>query len=201
MVVNNINQMFCFRCYHTWIKRIKQRKSKYCPKCKSPYWYKPRKRISKGIILKMQDMIINIHNTIIKISGGESGIRDIGGIYNSTYKILNYQGKNKRKPSNIGAFVLNEFAKRHYFTDGNKRTAYAMAKIFMLINNSHLKIDYIQAIDFIISVAEYNSKKTLQEILHWIETHSTEIEQKELENYLNKTALSLMLGAKEYDQY
>ena len=32
----------CCRCKHTWIPRVKN-KSKVCPKCKSPYWDKPRK--------------------------------------------------------------------------------------------------------------------------------------------------------------
>jgi len=51
-----------------------------------------------------------------------------------------YQYRNQENPENIGAFALNEFAKRHYFIDGNKRTAYAIAKVFMLINKCHLKI-------------------------------------------------------------
>lgn len=33
----------CERCSHKWIPRIKK-KPIICPKCKSPYWNKPRKR-------------------------------------------------------------------------------------------------------------------------------------------------------------
>lgn len=192
----NNDILFCFRCYHNWKKR-KTKTPKTCPKCNSPYWNKPRKRISKGIILKMENTIINIHNTIINLSGGENGVRDEGGIYNSVYKLLNYQYKNQNNPENIGAFALNEFATRHYFTDGNKRTAYAIAKIFMLINKCHLKIQYKEATKFIIKVAEYNSKITLKEIKKWINDNCIEINEKILENYLNKTALNLMLGDDE----
>jgi death-on-curing protein len=142
----------------------------------------------------MEETIINIHNTIIKLSGGEKGIRDEGGIYNSVYKLLNYQYKNQIHPENIGAFALNEFAKKHYFVDGNKRTSYAIAKIFMLVNKCHLKIQYKEAIEFILKVAEYKSKITLEEIKNWIKNNCIQIDEKILENYLNKTALNLMLG-------
>ena len=125
------------------------------------------------------------------------GVRDEGGIYNSIYRLLNYQYKNQDNPENIGAFALNEFAKRHYFIDGNKRTAYAIAKIFMLINKCHLKIQYKEATEFILKVAEYNSKITLEEIKKWINDNCTHIDEKILENYLNKTALYLMLGDDE----
>ena len=195
-MIRNDN-IFCFRCYHTWKRRI-EIKPKYCPKCKSPYWNKPRKRISREFVLKMQETIININSTIIKLSGGEVGIRDNGGIYNSTYKLLNHQYKNLRNPESIGAFVLNEFAKRHYFVDGNKRTAYAIAKIFMLINGCHLKIQYKDATHFILEIAKYGSKVTFEEIRDWLNQNCFSIEQKELENYLNKTALTLMLGGDEY---
>ena len=199
-MVKNNNTLFCFRCYHTWRKR-KEDLPKSCPnpKCHSPYWNKPRKKISKGMVLKIEETIINIHNTIIKLSGGETGLRDQGGIYNSVYKLLNYQYKHQNNPENIGAFALNEFAKRHYFVDGNKRTAYAVAKIFMLINKSHLKIQYKEATEFIIKVAEYNSKITLEEIKKWIIENCINIDEKLLENYLNKTALNLMLGDEEYE--
>lgn len=190
---NNNDTLFCFRCYHNWKKR-REKNPNTCPKCNSPYWNRPRKRISKGIVLKMEETIVNVHNTIIKLSGGENGLRDKGGIYNSTYKLLVHQYKNQKNPESIGAFALNEFAKRHYFIDGNKRTAYAIAKIFMLVNNCHLRIQYKEATEFILNVAEYNSKVTFDDIKKWINENCSLVNPKELENYLNKTALNLMLG-------
>ncbi|MDP4039189.1 MAG: type II toxin-antitoxin system death-on-curing family toxin [Candidatus Pacearchaeota archaeon] len=191
---NDNSQSFCFRCYHLWKKRIKSRPSKYCPRCKSPYWNKPRKKVSKEFVLKMKEMIVKIHNTIIKLSGGEMGIRDDGGVYNSTYKLLNHQYKNQRNPKSIGAFAINEFAKRHYFIDGNKRTAYALAKIFMLINGCHLRVQYKEATPFILEIAKYESKTTFEDIKKWFNGNCSLIDQKDVENYLNKTALYLMLG-------
>src|SRR3989344_2153767 len=193
MIKKDNISLFCFRCYHPWKKRTEAR-PKYCPKCKSPYWNKPRRKVSRNFVVEMQEMIINIHNAIIKFSGGAMGVRDEGGIYNSTYKLLNNQHKNLREPQSIGAFALNEFAKRHYFVDGNKRTAYAIAKIFMLINGCHLKVQYKEATHFIIEIAKYESKVHFEEIRKWLSGNCLPIEQKDLENYLNKAALNLMLG-------
>jgi death on curing protein len=192
-MIKNNKTLFCFRCYHCWTSR-EDKNPKYCPKCHSPYWSKPRKNISKNSVLKLRETIINIHNKIIEISGGEKGIREDGGIYNSTYKLLNYQEKNKNNPVDIGAFILNEFARRHYFVDGNKRTAYALAKIFMMINRCHLKINYSNATDFIISVAEYESKIELEEIKDWLKKNSIFVEEKNIESYLNKEFINVMLG-------
>src|ERR1700682_6338676 len=33
----------CQRCGHEWFPRDKDQEPKVCPKCKSPYWNKPRK--------------------------------------------------------------------------------------------------------------------------------------------------------------
>ncbi len=37
----------CYRCDHEWLPHNKDILPKVCPKCKSPYWDKPRKRVKK----------------------------------------------------------------------------------------------------------------------------------------------------------
>lgn len=192
-MIKNDNILFCFRCYHTW-KRRRDLCPRFCPKCKSPYWNRPRKRISKEFVLKIKETIINVHNAIIKLSGGEKGIREDGGIYNSAYKLLAHQNKHKKDPTSIGAFILYEFAKRHYFVDGNKRTAYAVAKIFMLVNRCHLKTEYDEALKFILEIAKYGSKLTFENIKKWLDENCIHIEEKDVENYLNKVLVNIILG-------
>jgi predicted Zn-ribbon and HTH transcriptional regulator len=39
----------CSRCTHQWVPRNKGEKPTVCPKCKNPYWDKPkRKGMNKG---------------------------------------------------------------------------------------------------------------------------------------------------------
>jgi predicted Zn-ribbon and HTH transcriptional regulator len=33
----------CERCRHEWVPREKAQEPRVCPKCKSPYWNRPRK--------------------------------------------------------------------------------------------------------------------------------------------------------------
>jgi hypothetical protein len=38
----------CERCEHEWVPRGKEQEPRVCPKCKSPYWYRPPKTSAKG---------------------------------------------------------------------------------------------------------------------------------------------------------
>ncbi len=141
-----------------------------------------------------------MHNNIIEFSGGLEGVRNEGGIYNSVSKIFNYQLRHRNDPIGLGAFIFNEFAKRHYFNDGNKRTAYAFAKSFMLINGCHLFTKYADSIDFILKVAEYNSKVEFQEIKRWLKNKCKMIEERNAEKYLKEVLYNLIVEVKDNER-
>jgi predicted Zn-ribbon and HTH transcriptional regulator len=42
----NIKGNRCYRCGHIWIQR-EEDKPAVCPKCKSPYWDKPKTKFNK----------------------------------------------------------------------------------------------------------------------------------------------------------
>ncbi len=70
---------------------------------------------------------------------------------------------------------------------------------FMLVNKCHLKYN-IKKRQHLFKVAEYESKITFKEIKKWIEDNCILITEKVVENYLNKTALGLMLGDEENEK-
>lgn len=37
----------CHRCPHVWCPRVVERPPRVCPKCKSPYWDRPRRADSR----------------------------------------------------------------------------------------------------------------------------------------------------------
>jgi predicted Zn-ribbon and HTH transcriptional regulator len=39
-----IKILSCLRCAHEWASKLKIGEPKNCPKCKSPYWNRPRTR-------------------------------------------------------------------------------------------------------------------------------------------------------------
>ncbi len=38
----------CYRCEHTWVPRKKDEVPETCPKCRSPYWKKPKTRFTEN---------------------------------------------------------------------------------------------------------------------------------------------------------
>lgn len=42
----------CYRCGHEWISSQKNQIPKVCPKCKSPYWDRPKIRFIKNKKIK-----------------------------------------------------------------------------------------------------------------------------------------------------
>ena len=190
----------CQRCHHFWKSRKKE-KPKICPNCKSPYWEKPSKKISKDFFITNNKLIEDLHHIIIIKSGGEKGIRDQGGIYNSIYKIWMYNLKHFDNPIKIGAFIFEELAKRHHFVDGNKRTAYCYAKSIMITMKCHLKIKYPQAVDFILQIAQYENPKTLEEIEDWISKNTVMIPKKvKIKTYLKDLLYDIQYGEKEVEE-
>jgi len=39
-----LDGFMCFRCNHKWVPRHIKESPIVCPKCKSPYWDRPRKK-------------------------------------------------------------------------------------------------------------------------------------------------------------
>lgn len=191
-----ILQYKCEKCNHSWKSR-KERKPKICPNCKSAYWEIPSKRMSKDFIIKNNELLVNLHDLIIKESGGEYGVRDEGGIYNSMFKIWNYSKIHYKEPTKVGALVFEELAKRHHFVDGNKRTAYCFTKSILITSGYHLKIKYTSAVDFILQIANHNNPKTLKEIEEWLKKYVTIIpKDAQIDIYLKDLLYEIRYGQK-----
>jgi death-on-curing family protein len=152
------------------------------------------KKISKEFVEQNYLLVSNIHDSIIDNSGGEHGIRDKGGLYNSIYKILKYTDKNAHQPAAVGAYVYKEFARRHHFTDGNKRTAHTFAKIMLYLLSCHLKVEYEEATPFIIEIAKYQSKVSFSEIELWISNNLVVISESQIVNYLKSVVYEVKDG-------
>jgi hypothetical protein len=61
-------------------------------------------------------------------------------------------------------------------------------------NRCHLKINYREATEFIISVAKYNSDIIIDQVRKWLDTNCVPIDEKETDSYLNKAFVNVMLG-------
>ncbi len=138
-------------------------------------------QISKKDVEDFVDHIVRIHDKIIDMTGGEKGVRDIGGLQHAAYEILKTLEKTDQRPFYTSAKIYVLLATRHYFIDGNKRISHVMAKLFMITSGYALKPIYKDAVNFIIEIAD--KRKSTAEIEEWIRNNSSKLEN--LDDYVN----------------
>ena len=68
------------------------------------------------------------------------------------------------------ASLMHSISKNHPFVDGNKRTAIAVASIFLFRNGYNLKVSNKELERFTLKVAREDIE--LREIAHWFKRHS-----------------------------
>lgn len=109
---------------------------------------------------------IKIHDKIIEISGGRSGIKDYGNIDSPLKHIQNddYYPTFEDKLTHL-IFSFNKF---HAFNDGNKRTSIAMGAFFLEVNGLEFFVDkfIIEMENIAVTVADnVIEKELLSEII------------------------------------
>jgi len=88
--------------------------------------------------------VLEIHDRLIRQSGGASGLRDLGALESSVAQPrMTFDGEDlyptiSEKASALGFSLIQN----HPFVDGNKRTGHAAAEIFLVMNgyqiNAHV---------------------------------------------------------------
>nr|VFK24268.1 MAG: death on curing protein [Candidatus Kentron sp. LPFa] len=87
---------------------------------------------------------IYIHDLSIKKHGGIAGIRDEGLLDSALNRPLNHFTYGERSLYALTAIYAQGISKNHAFLDGNKRTAYSVAALFLHFNGLSLKISSIE---------------------------------------------------------
>ncbi|MFZ5933214.1 MAG: type II toxin-antitoxin system death-on-curing family toxin [Patescibacteria group bacterium] len=116
-----------------------------------------------------------IHQLIIKRAGTKAGIRDFTLLHSAVERPkATFRGKHLYKTifDKAGA-VPQSLCLNHAFTDGNKRTAWAVAHKFLWDNSYSLKAKREEAVDFMVWVD--NEKPELSKISSWLKEHSEKI--------------------------
>lgn len=118
------------------------------------------------------EIVKQIHNEIIKETGGFYGLRD-ENLLTSSLKtpFQSFQGKDLYPTTEEKAAKLLELIiENHPFLDGNKRTAYVLFRLFLEENNLIIKASEEEKYKFIMSIA--SGKLKFEEILNWIKIHT-----------------------------
>lgn len=98
-------------------------------------------------------VILAIHDRQIAEHGGASGIRDSGVVESALARPMNLAAYGNPDAAELAAAYAFGLARNHGFVDGNKRTAWVTARVFLADNGRNLEFDPFDAIRIVEGVA------------------------------------------------
>jgi death-on-curing protein len=101
------------------------------------------------------DLVYAVHEIQLARHGGLDGIRDKNAVESALARPEQLEAYGNPKPdaADLAAAYAYDFARNHGFSDGNKRTAWVIARVFLADNGLSLQFSEINAIHTMESVA------------------------------------------------
>ncbi len=93
------------------------------------------------------------HAEQLRLHGGASGLRDEGMLESALARPEQKHHYGEEDLFVLAAAYLFGLAKNHPFVDGNKRTAWVAADLFLYFNGYSVEADPHDVIEFVLSVA------------------------------------------------
>ena len=91
-------------------------------------------------------LVFAVHERQIAEHGGAIGVRDAGAIESALARPRNLAAYGEPDWADLASAYAYGIAKNHGFADGNKRTAWILARTFLDINDCMLDFDAADAI-------------------------------------------------------
>jgi len=117
----------------------------------------------------LESVVHAIHDEQIAEHGGLQGTRDITLLQSALARPLNLSGYEKPDIADLAACYGYGIAKNHPFNDGNKRTAFVVTELFLLMNDHALSADDTACVLTMLQVAD--GSITEKEFAGWIRDH------------------------------
>lgn len=92
------------------------------------------------------DVAFAIHDRQLAEHGGLDGVRDRGAVESALARPQNLAAYGTPDVADLAAAYAYGIARNHGFADGNKRTAWVVARLFIADNDCTLKFDPLDAI-------------------------------------------------------
>lgn len=108
-----------------------------------------------------------IHGILISDYGGEASIRDHGHLVSALSRPQNLFLYNKAKLTQLAAAYAAGIILGHPFVDGNKRTGFVLAALFLEINGAKFAASEVEVVVQTIGLA--SGKITEAEYARWLE--------------------------------
>ena len=85
--------------------------------------------------------------------GGIPGLRDSGMLELALARPVNRWSYGEDDPAELAAAYAFGVARNHPFADGNKRTSWVLARLFLALNGHHLRFESADAVAAMLALA------------------------------------------------
>lgn len=119
--------------------------------------------------------VLEIHTAVISKFGGADGVRDLNALESALarpFQTFNGQELNNSIFEKAAA-LLQSILINHPFIDGNKRTAYVLARLFLQHYKTDITATENEKYNFIIDIA--SGKTDFENIVKWLARHTNSL--------------------------
>ena len=115
-----------------------------------------------------RDIVFAVHDKQLAVHGGLDGVQDLNAVESALHraKNLNAYGNPPPDAADLAAAYIYGIATSHGFSDGNKRTAWVIGRLFLALNGQNLVFDQMDAINFMLKVTY--GDLTENQVADWI---------------------------------
>jgi death-on-curing protein len=115
------------------------------------------------------EIALAVHDRQLAEHGGPSGVRDAGALESALARPVNRWSYGEDDPCALAAAYAFGIARNHPFADGNKRTAWVMARLFLRLNGRVLEFAERDAIATVLALAAGDLSE--DELADWFRGH------------------------------
>ncbi|ABL66181.1 type II toxin-antitoxin system death-on-curing family toxin [Chlorobium phaeobacteroides] len=101
----------------------------------------------------LDEVVIAIHDEQIAVHGGSLGIRDSGLLYSALARPKHKANYGDPSVFDLAAAYAYGIIRNHPFVDGNKRTGFLVAYVFLHINGWELRSIEVEAVNAVLDLA------------------------------------------------
>ena len=115
------------------------------------------------------DIALAVHDRQLAEHGGPTGVRDQDMLESALARPLNQWTYGEDDLCALAAAYAYGIARNHPFTDGNKRTAWVFARLFLVLNGQTLSFTQRMAIEVVLALAAGELGEN--ELADWFRQH------------------------------
>ncbi len=122
---------------------------------------------SESVAFLSRDEVLAVHERLIDVFGGPSGVRDLGLLESALYRPASgyYDDLAEMATAMFDSQLMN-----HPFIDGNKRVAFFATDTFLRLNGWRFEVDVDEAHAFLIGLLEAG-RCDYASLLPWVRAH------------------------------